>query len=107
MPEATDQCYVLPAGAFFELRDGKVARIPIHYNVKDWITSVIGEAKQVTPSPAESRLRQLGRRCCRWLLDEHIRSHDGMTNQPKHDSDACRVPSDEHLVSFGLMVIQT
>ena len=33
------------AGAFFELRDGKAARITIYYNVKDWITSVTGEAK--------------------------------------------------------------
>jgi steroid delta-isomerase-like uncharacterized protein len=45
MPEATGQRYVLPAGAFFEVRDGKVARITNYYNVKDWIASVTGAAK--------------------------------------------------------------
>jgi steroid delta-isomerase-like uncharacterized protein len=40
MPEATGQDYVLLAGAFFEIRDGKVARITNYYNVKDWLASV-------------------------------------------------------------------
>jgi steroid delta-isomerase-like uncharacterized protein len=40
MPEATGQSYVLPAGAFFEIRNGKVARITNYYNLNDWIASV-------------------------------------------------------------------
>lgn len=42
MPEATGQTYVLPAGAFFEIRDGKVARITNYYNLKDWLAAVTG-----------------------------------------------------------------
>ena len=34
------QTYVLPAGAFFEIRDGKVARISNTYNLNDWIAQV-------------------------------------------------------------------
>ena len=30
----------LPAGAFFEIRDGKVARISNTYNLNDWIAQV-------------------------------------------------------------------
>jgi steroid delta-isomerase-like uncharacterized protein len=40
MPEATGQAYVLPAGAFFEIRDGKVARISNYSNLKDWVAAV-------------------------------------------------------------------
>lgn len=40
LPEAKGQTYVLPAGAFFEVRDGKVARITNHYNLNDWIAAV-------------------------------------------------------------------
>jgi steroid delta-isomerase-like uncharacterized protein len=40
LPEAKGQKYVLPAGAFFELRDGKVARISNYYNLNDWIAQV-------------------------------------------------------------------
>ncbi|HSX76099.1 MAG TPA: isopropylmalate/homocitrate/citramalate synthase, partial [Shinella sp.] len=32
--------YRLPAGAFFEIRDGKVARISNTYNLNDWIAQV-------------------------------------------------------------------
>jgi steroid delta-isomerase-like uncharacterized protein len=42
LPEATGQTYVLPAGAFFTLRDGKVARISNYYNLQDWIAQVGG-----------------------------------------------------------------
>lgn len=40
LPEAKGQKYVLPAGAFFEIRDGKVARISNFYNLNDWIAQV-------------------------------------------------------------------
>ncbi len=39
---ARGQTYTLPAGAFFELRDGRVARISNHYNLGDWIRQVGG-----------------------------------------------------------------
>jgi steroid delta-isomerase-like uncharacterized protein len=37
---ARGQGYRLPAGAFFELRDGRVARISNHYNLGDWVRQV-------------------------------------------------------------------
>ena len=40
LPEARGQTYVLPAGAFFTLRDGKVARISNFYNLQDWLRQV-------------------------------------------------------------------
>jgi steroid delta-isomerase-like uncharacterized protein len=42
LPEADGQTYRLPAGAFFEIRDGKVARITNYYNLEDWIAQVAG-----------------------------------------------------------------
>lgn len=40
LPEAKGQTYRLPAGAFFELREGKVARVTNYYNLNDWIAQV-------------------------------------------------------------------
>ena len=40
LPVAHGQRYVLPAGAFFDLRDGKIARITTFYNLADWISQV-------------------------------------------------------------------
>jgi steroid delta-isomerase-like uncharacterized protein len=40
LPEAKGQKYRLPAGAFFDIRDGKVARITNYYNLEDWIRQV-------------------------------------------------------------------
>jgi steroid delta-isomerase-like uncharacterized protein len=40
LPEANGQKYRLPAGAFFDIRDGKVARITNYYNLGDWIEQV-------------------------------------------------------------------
>lgn len=40
LPPANGQTYVLPAGAFFEIQDGKVARISNYYNLNDWIAQV-------------------------------------------------------------------
>lgn len=39
-PEAHGQTYRLPAGAFFELRDGKIARVSTYYNLADWLRQV-------------------------------------------------------------------
>jgi steroid delta-isomerase-like uncharacterized protein len=40
LPPANGQKYVLPAGAFFEVKDGKVARISNYYNLNDWVAQV-------------------------------------------------------------------
>jgi steroid delta-isomerase-like uncharacterized protein len=40
LPPARGQKYVLPAGAFFTIRDGKVARISNYYNLPDWLAQV-------------------------------------------------------------------
>jgi steroid delta-isomerase-like uncharacterized protein len=42
LPVAQGQTYKLPAGAFFEIRDNKVARITNYYNLQDWIAQVSG-----------------------------------------------------------------
>jgi len=40
LPPANGQTYALPAGAFFEIRDGKVARVTNYYNLNDWQAQV-------------------------------------------------------------------
>ena len=40
LPPAHGQKYRLPAGAFFDIHDGKVARITNYYNLQDWIAQV-------------------------------------------------------------------
>lgn len=40
LPEARGQAYVLPGGAFFTLREGKIARVSNYYNLQDWIRQV-------------------------------------------------------------------
>ncbi|AZB54598.1 isopropylmalate/homocitrate/citramalate synthase [Cereibacter sphaeroides] len=40
LPEAQGQTYVLPAGAFFDLRNGRIARVTTFYNLSDWIRQV-------------------------------------------------------------------
>ncbi len=42
LPEANGQTYVLPAGTFFAIRDGKIARVTTYYNLTDWIAQVTG-----------------------------------------------------------------
>jgi steroid delta-isomerase-like uncharacterized protein len=42
LPKARGQNYVLTVGAFFDIRDGKVARISNTYNFKDWLRQVQG-----------------------------------------------------------------
>lgn len=40
LPEARGQSYILPAGAFFDLRDGRISRVTTFYNLSDWINQV-------------------------------------------------------------------
>lgn len=40
LPPARGQRYALPGGAFFDLRDGKIARVTNYYNLQDWIAQV-------------------------------------------------------------------
>lgn len=40
LPPAHGQSYVLPAGAFFEVRDGLIRRVSVYYNLADWIAQV-------------------------------------------------------------------
>jgi steroid delta-isomerase-like uncharacterized protein len=42
LPEARGQTYTLPAGAFFEVRAGRIARVSNYYNLADWIAQVGG-----------------------------------------------------------------
>lgn len=40
LPEATGQTYVLPAGAFFSVKNGKITRVTMYYNLEDWLQQV-------------------------------------------------------------------
>ena len=40
LPEAKGQTYRLPAGTFFTIRDGKIARVTTYYNLSDWMRQV-------------------------------------------------------------------
>jgi steroid delta-isomerase-like uncharacterized protein len=40
LPEAHGQTYELPAGAFFDLRDGKISRVSNFYNLPSWLRQV-------------------------------------------------------------------
>ena len=40
LPEASGQTYRLPGGAFFDIRDGKIARVTNYYNLQDWLRQV-------------------------------------------------------------------
>lgn len=39
-PPARGQAYTLRVGAFFEIRDGRIARVSNHYNVADWLAQI-------------------------------------------------------------------
>ena len=43
LPPANGQRYVLPGGAFFDIRDGAIARVSNYYNLQDWIAQVGGK----------------------------------------------------------------
>lgn len=40
LPEATGQTYHLRVGAFFDIRDEKIARVTNHYNLQSWLRMV-------------------------------------------------------------------
>lgn len=40
LPDAKGQTYVLPAGTFFAIKDGKITRVTTYYNLTDWILQV-------------------------------------------------------------------
>lgn len=40
LPEARGQRYVLPAGAFYEIRGGRIGRVTMFYNLSDWSAQV-------------------------------------------------------------------
>jgi steroid delta-isomerase-like uncharacterized protein len=42
LPEAKGQRYRLPAGAFFQFKDGRIARVTTYYNLQDWLRQVGG-----------------------------------------------------------------
>lgn len=42
LPEADGQKYVLPAGSFLSLENGKISRIVTYYNLADWMRQVGG-----------------------------------------------------------------
>lgn len=42
LPPANGQRYVLPGGAFFDIRDGRIARVSNYYNLQGWIAQVGG-----------------------------------------------------------------
>ena len=42
LPPASGQAYVLPGGAFFDVRDGLIARVSNYYNLEDWVAQVSG-----------------------------------------------------------------
>ena len=42
LPPATGQTYRLRVGAFFEVKDGLVARVTNYYNLQDWLAQVAG-----------------------------------------------------------------
>lgn len=43
LPPARGQEYVLPAGAFFSVTEGRITRVTMYYNLADWTRQVVGE----------------------------------------------------------------
>lgn len=40
LPEAHGQTYKIKAGAFLELKDNKISRVTMYYNLKEWVKLV-------------------------------------------------------------------
>jgi steroid delta-isomerase-like uncharacterized protein len=43
LPPANGQTYVLPAGTFFAVADGRIMRVTTYYNLTDWLLQVTGD----------------------------------------------------------------
>ena len=43
LPPASGQKYVLPAGTFFEIKGGRIARVTTYYNLTEWLVQVTGD----------------------------------------------------------------
>jgi steroid delta-isomerase-like uncharacterized protein len=43
LPTAAGQKYLLPAGTFFAIKDGKIARVTTYYNLTEWLMQVTGD----------------------------------------------------------------
>ena len=43
LPPANGQTYRLPAGAFFDVKEGLITRVTTYYNLTDWMAQVTGE----------------------------------------------------------------
>jgi steroid delta-isomerase-like uncharacterized protein len=42
LPEANGQRYAIPAAAFFEAKDGKIARVTSYYSLNGWTEAISG-----------------------------------------------------------------
>lgn len=40
LPPASGQTYRLPAGTFFEVKDGLISRVTTYYNLADWLAQI-------------------------------------------------------------------
>jgi steroid delta-isomerase-like uncharacterized protein len=43
LPPANGQTYRLPAGGFFDVKNGLISRVTTYYNLTDWMAQVVGE----------------------------------------------------------------
>jgi steroid delta-isomerase-like uncharacterized protein len=49
LPPASGQTYRLPAGAFFEVKDGLIVRVTTYYNLAAWLKQIAGPAQDAGP----------------------------------------------------------
>ena len=40
LPPANGQKYILPGGAYFDIKEGKIARVTNYYNLADWLRQI-------------------------------------------------------------------
>jgi steroid delta-isomerase-like uncharacterized protein len=50
LPPATGQTYRLPAGAFFEIENGLIARVTTYYNLAAWLRQIAPPAEVEGPT---------------------------------------------------------
>ncbi len=58
LPPASGQTYHLRVGAFFDIRDGKIARVTNHYNLQDWLRMVAGMGETIRLGDREKNRRE-------------------------------------------------